>query len=893
MPSPLLTTKLFIPIIRPGIVARPELVHKLDAGMKRKLILVSAPAGYGKTTLLAEWIDQQSLRIGWVSLDAQDNDLKRFFSYIIASLRTIDIPIHENTLVSLKDPIPESVSGFLSQLINQISDSPESVYLVLDDYHRITNPAIHQSLSFLLKNLPQNMHLIIATRSDPLLQLAKLRAQGELCEIRVDDLRFTIEETVQYLNQRMRLGLSQSDITTLTKKTEGWIVGLQLASISLQRDPDKHQFVLSFAGDNRYIADYLFDEAFNRQQGEIQSFLLRTSVFERFNAQLCDAVTGQDNSQTILAELERANLFLVPLDSQRNWYRYHHLFGELLYNRLQRSNPESILTLNQQASIWFEEHNLLADSIKHALAANDTERIAQLAEGMAIHKMDAEELVTLLTWINRQPENILREYPWLLLARTWADINTGKYDRAETGFSEIEDILSSQIYPDKLAIRIRGHLAAIRSYLAEHRSEGPETMIQFAEDALELLNERDILLRSFVAIRWAIGLSLQGEYSRAIQALYETGNTCKLAGEGQLAVNAFSEMAEVQILIGKLNQAHIDMLEVKDYAEMLAQADGRWLPSMGLLYRDLSNIKYELNELEEAEKYARQSVEICKQCGENEALFLSLCLLGKIKFGKREYDKFEIFFDQGLQIANKILPEDYLPLKHIKNHYLLLQGKIEETEEIAHECGLKISDQFNLRRRLEYQNFARLLAAKGEYEQALQVVNNVLEVIEQVGAKGYFLRAKILQAKIFHWLNQPLEAQKALEESLALASQEGYVRAYIDEGEVVAKMLYQAAQKGIYPDYCKKLLNDFPEEIPAKLDHLESSRSVVEPLSPREMDVLLFISRGYSNKEIAKELIVSLSTVKSHARNIFGKLGVKNRTEAVAKARMFGLLPED
>ena len=894
MSFPILTTKLFVPTHRPGVVARPQLINKLDEGKESKLILISAPAGYGKSTLLADWISQrEEVKVGWVSLDSEDNDLRRFFSYLIASLRNIDIPIKEGAIANLKDQHPDEISKLLSQVINQLSDFSGSAFLVLDDYHRITNPDIHQAVTYLLEKLSHNMHLVIATRSDPLLRLAKLRAQGALCEIRADDLRFNFEEAIQYFNEHMGLALSQPDIAALTHKTEGWIVGLQLAGISLQKQADKHQFVQSFAGDDRYIADYLFDEAFNRQPDHIQSFLLHTSLLDRFNAPLCEAVTLSGNSQMVLAELEHANLFLVPLDNQRNWYRYHHLFRDLLQNRLRHTQPKMVLALNKKASIWFEENSLLADSISHALAANDIERVVQLTEDMAIYKMDAGELGALLTWLDQQPDEVLIKYPWLLVARAWGDVNIGKFDWAMASITELQEMISLNPYSQALITRIQGHLAAIRSYLAEQRSSDPETAIKEAENALSLLDDKDVHLRSFVSIRWANCLSWQGDFTRAIQVLREAGNASKLAQEGQLAVDALSEMAVLQTLIGQLNQANKDILETRDYAEMLSLKDGRWLPSMGGLYRHLTNIKYERNELEEALKSARQAVEICQHFGENEALCFAFCILGKVHFGLREFSKFDRFFDQGTQIANQIHPGGLLSLNNIRNNFRLLQGKTEDTEAFVHERGLKSSDQFDFTQRLEYQNFARLLAAHGEYDQALQVIDSVIKVTEESGANGFLIKAKIIQAKIFHWIQQPENTLNALEESLALASPEGYVRTFLDEGEVIPQLLYQSEQKGIYPEYCKRLLDEFSLEYPATQDRSSKSGDKVDPLSERELEVLQRISLGLSNQEIAQELIVSLSTVKSHARNIFSKLGVKNRTEAVAKARLFGLLLED
>jgi len=887
----ILNTKLFIPTLRKGIVSRSKLIQKLEAGRISKLTLVSAPAGYGKTTLLAEWIKQEGLLACWVSLDPQDNDLKRFFSYLNASLNTIGIEVPGDIPGNGKEPSAASISEFVLPLINQVSISSRDVYLVLDDYHRITNPDIHGAISYLLENLPDNVHLLIATRSDPPLRLAKLRAQGELCEIRVDDLRFTAPEAVQFLNQNMELDLTLEDIAILTEKTEGWIAGLQLAGLSLLKDPDKHKFVVAFAGDDRYIADFLLDEALNRQPKEIQTFLLETSLLDRFCAPLCNAVTGRNDSQAVLLELDQANLFLVALDNQRQWYRYHHLFGDLLQSRLKNLKSASLAELHHRASHWFEDNHLLADSVNHALAANEIERIVHLTEELAIYKMDAGELNVLFAWLDRQPETVYLQNPWLLVARTWFFFNKGEYDDVEIRLAEIEKVLSAQSYPQKLTARIQGHTAAIQAYLAEIRDE-PAIAITCAEHALEILTEKDVQLRSFVAIRWANAAAWIGDYLNAIHALEEAGKASKLAGDGQLAVSALSEKATLQMIIGQLNQAVEGIFEIKEYAETLAQKDGRRLPAMGQLYRQLSNILIERNRIAEAEYYIQEAVQICRNWGEKEALFSALTVLAKVHFINGEYEKFEDASDQSIEIAAQVSPYVLFYATEMKHRFLLRQGRLQEVEAWSQEREPIEISEYSHNHRLAYQNTAHLLVAQGKYAEALEIVESLLRIVGEVGAKTYLIRFKVLQAKIYHLMNQPSEALSVLEETLAIASPEGYVRSILDEGEIVPQLLYQASEKGIFPEYCSQLLDEFSKEIPSQTDRSARTEGLVEPLSGREIEVLALIAKGYSNQEIAQELFLSLYTVKSHARNIFSKLCVKNRTEAVAKARFFGVLPQ-
>jgi len=887
----ILATKLYIPTPGPNRVSRPRLLEHLQLGSNNKLILISAPAGYGKTTLLSEWIYQGEIPFGWLSLDQHDNDLERFLAYFITSLQSIHIEVDEQIL-NLVESQPDPFIPVLTPIINQISHTDRHFALVLDDYHLIHNREIHGALIYLIDNLPQKMRLVIATRTDPPLRLAQLRARAELCEIRSEDLRFTTEEATRFLNQNMKLGLMPADAATLTQKTEGWITGLQLAAISLQKHPDKQRFVTVFAGDDRYIADYLLDEALSRQPTHIQTFLLQTSILDRLNASLCAAVTGRKDSQSILVEIEHANLFLVPLDNQRNWYRYHHLFADLLKIRLQQTQVDEVVNLHLKASNWYEKNALLPDAINHALAANEIERIVQLTEEMAVDKMDSGELKTLMAWLDGLPETTFRHHPWLVVARTWALFNTGEYEAVEVNLAEVETILGKERLSQELATRIRGHLAAIRAYLAELREDAASTMQQ-AEHALALLPDKDIKLRSFVAIRWGNCLAWYGEHDNAIAAYKEAGEAGKLAGDGQLAITALSEMAAVQMVTGKLRLAVESITDIKNYAEMLAKKDGRKLPAMGKLYWHLSHIQHERNKLSESRYYAREAVNICQQWGEKEALVYSLLSLVRTYVAQGETEKADQTIRQAMHIAGQISPKALEKFRNWLVYYRLQQGKTEEAELWARDYDLRVEKRYSYDRLFSVQNMARLLFAKGNYSEALGIVTALLKLVAEVGAKLYTIKFSVLQAKTFQALNQPDEAMDAMEVALSLASVEGNVRSLLDEGEPVARLLYAAAQKGICPDYCQVLLDEFSKQTSGVVDASGRSGDLVEPLSDRELEVLRLISQGLTNHQIAQQLILSLHTVKSHARNIFGKLGVKNRTEAVSRARLLNLLTQD
>jgi LuxR family maltose regulon positive regulatory protein len=866
-------------------------MEQLQRGSNKKLTLISAPAGYGKTTLLGEWIHHEEIPFAWLSLDQHDNDLTRFLVYLVASLRSILIEMDGQIL----KPNEISANPFISTLtaiINQISLSSQHFALVLDDYHLIHEHEIHNALVYLIENLPQTMHLVIATRTDPPLRLAQLRARAEMCEIRSEDLRFTPEEAGRFLNQIMKLDLTPADTTKLTEKTEGWIAGLQLAAISLKKHPDKQYFVSAFAGDDRYIADYLLDEALNRQPPHIQSFLLQTSILDRLNPSLCAAVTNRKDSQSILLDIEQANLFLLPLDNQRNWYRYHQLFADLLKVRLHQTGIDDVLDLHTRASIWYEQHDLLPDSIHHALAANQIERIVQLTEEMAVDKMESSELKALVAWLDGLPETTFLQHPWLLVARAWALFSTGEYEAVEVNLSEIDTILGTEDFSQELAARIRGHLAAIRTYLAELREDAATTMQQ-AEYALTFLPDKDIKLRSFVAIRRANCLAWYGHHDKAIAAFKEAGEAGKLAGDGQLAMTALSELAAVQMVSGKLHQAVETIMDLKNYAEMLTHKDGRRLPAMGKLYWHLSHILHELNKLDESRYYATEAVQICRQWGEKEALVYSLFALVRAYVAHGEFDLADHTINRAMNIADQISPVAAEKFRNWVVYYQLMMGKTDSTKSWSQNIELKVEEPYSYDRIFSIQNIARLLIMKGNFSEGLRIVNALLRLVEDFGVKYYYIKFNILRAKILQALNQPDEAMVSMENALSLASAQGYLRAILDEGESAARLLYSAAQKGIFPEYCQKLLDEFSKQMTVVPRPSGKSDILVEPLSERELEVLQLISQGLTNQQIAQYMVLSLHTIKSHARNIYSKLGVKNRTEAVTRARLLNLLNQD
>ena len=889
MTTQIISTKLYVPTPRLDLVSRPRLLDRLEKGAAGKLTLITAQAGFGKTTLLAEWIARRNQPVCWLSLDEGDNDLQRFLEYFLAALRKVKRDLGEPVLLALRSQKARQPEELLAWLINEISASAESFILILDDYHTITEPEIQQALLFLLDHLPAQMHLIISSRSDPPWPLAKLRVHGDLLEIRSQEMRFSLDEAATFLNERMGLALSTQDIATLEKRTEGWIVGLQLAALSMHPRPDRQAFIQAFAGSHRYVMDYLVEEVLSQQRPEIQEFLLKTSILSRFSASLCDALLGRRGSQNVFTELERKNLFLIPLDEERRWYRYHHLFADLLRHHLEQKFDREVLDLHRKASLWFEQHGLFADALNHALASKDIERVVQLTEQLTVYQLDHGELKILLAWFETLPEPTLERYPWLLVTRTWALFNLGKYEAVEDNLDQIASVLSTQRLPSDLENRVRGHAVALRSYLAELRDD-PRSAARQAEAALAWLPEQDIQLRAFVAIRWANCLAWLGDLERSIPIYREAGESCKRVGESQLALTALSEMAVIQMAAGKLRQAVGSITEITRYAEELARRDGRKLPAMGILYRHLSNIQHERNQLAEADHAIKEAIHICKEWGEKEALFAALLASTRVQFSQGDFRQLAQSFQQINQIASQISAEYNARSQTWRVRYQLLTGKLAEAEKWVQELDLKAGDVLDYERREDYENFARFLFLRGDHSRALEVLENLLKTVNRAGAGMYAIQYRVMQAIFLTRTGRGEEALAAMREALTLAHVEGYVRSILDEGEPVGELLRTAISKGIEVAYASHLLQIFQDQsISSAAQGMQAAR-LVDPLSQRELEVLRLLVTDLSAPEIAGTLFISASTVRSHIKQIYSKLDAHSRFEAVSKARELNLL---
>jgi LuxR family maltose regulon positive regulatory protein len=905
MSTPLLETKLFIPPVRPDLVSRPRLIERLNEGlhMGRKLTLISAPAGFGKTTLLSEWAAECGQPVAWLSLYEGDNDPTCFWTYVIAALQTIpalrEAGVGEAVLAALQSSQPLPTESVLTALINEIAASPNRFILILDDYHLITAQPIHDALSFLLDHLPhplRGMHLAVATRADPSLPTARLRGRGQLTELRFTDLRFTSEEATEFLNQAVHLDLSTEDVVALASRTEGWIAGLLMAAAAMRGRTDVTRFIQAFTGSDRYILDYLIEEVFNRQTELVQTFLLHTSILERLTGPLCDAVVGKIEdwgseigaptqyrvqSRTILEYLESSNLLIVPLDNERQWYRYHRLFADLLRSRLQREHGSLVPTLHRRASAWYEQNGLMAPAIEHALSAEDFERAASLIERVAEKTLMRSEVATFLRWVERLPDERVRVRPSLCAFHAWALLLSGcSLDIVE---SRLQDADSSG-NADKTA--------PLRALIAVYQGQ-----MSLAEElsrlALERLSEDDLFLRSVAA--WVLGLSqlADGDLAVGSQVLGEVIKVSQQVGNVMITVTAISHLAKLKLRQGRLHEAKATYERALGLA---TDSQDRPLPIAGEALMGLGNLFREWNQLEMATRYLEEGIELTKRWGEALAMegYIGLARVRQAQ-GDADGARDAIQRAQQLAITTDATELDDLVVALEQARLWVAQGNIEAALRWVEAQGVQddttpfagfISSRL---RKYEHLVLVRVLIKQGRPGEALPLLDPLLTRMVQQGRIDLLIETQILKALAFQAQGDGDQALSVLEQALTNAEPGGFVRIFVDEGEPMAQMLYVAAARGIAPQYAGRLLAAFPtaEATPQR----ERPAEMVEPLSERELEVLQLIGEGFSNREIAQELTLSVNTVKVHTSNIYGKLGVNSRTQAVARARALGILP--
>ncbi len=875
MSEMLLNTKLFVPPLRPFLVPRPRLIETLNQGLAGKLTLISAPAGFGKTTLISSWIDALQTesdpphaRIAWLSLDENDSAPARFLSYVIAALQSVDAHIGQTALPMLQaSPLP--IPTVLTMLLNDIAAQPDPLLLVLDDYHVVDARPIDEALAFLLDHMPPQLHVVITTREDPNLPLARLRVRGLLTELRAADLRFSVSETAVFLQQVMGLVLTEAQIGALEERTEGWIAGLQMAGLSMRGQADVGGFIDSFTGSHRFVLDYLLEEVLHQQPDDVQAFLLKTAVLNQMTAPLCDALTGETNSQEILESLDRANLFLVPLDNERLWYRYHHLFGELLRQTAASSEQIDQRDLHIRASQWYEANGLELEAFQHAAAAGDVARATRLIEGGGVPLYFRREVEPVRLWLASLPEAEFEANPSLRV--TYASVlvlNARMESDIEGILQAAETALASDDADDRTA-DLLGQIAANRAMLAVLRNQ-TGTLLTQSQRALALLHPDNLPMRATAVWTMGYGHQVAGNRAAALDAYAETIAHCRQSGNLMLEIGATTSVGQIQ---ETQNQAHQAADTFQRVLELVG--DPPWGAACEACV-GLGRVYYQWNDLEAAERYGQRGLELAQQLGDVDTPASCGVLLAKVRLARGEITAALTALDEADAFVQQHNFE-HRPgeIAAVRIRALLRQGDLAAAARLAEQHDLPLSR-------------ARIQLAQDEPAAALATLEPVRRQAEAKAWVDEQLRVMLLQALAYESQGETAAALAALDRALTLAEPERHARLFIDEGTPMARLLRMAAAENSHAAYATTLLAGFgPEETAQEA----VDQSLIDPLSERELEVLALIVAGLKNREIADELVISLNTVLYHTKNIYGKLGVNKRALAIARAAELNLIP--
>lgn len=874
MTTPLINTKIGIPSIRSILVPRRQLIERLNAGIHGKLTLLSAPAGYGKTTLAAEWLGATQRATAWLSLDEGDNDPARFLRYFLTALQVVDKKAGRETRSLLQMLEPPSPDSLVMTLLNELSAISAPFVLALDDYQVIQTLSIHQMLNAIIERQPSQMHLVLITREDPPISLPRLRARGQVTEIRQANLRFTEKECAEFLENVAGLKISKSDIAALEHRTEGWAAGLQLAAIAMQSTlslrgrEDLPRFVQEFTGSNRYVLDYLVQEVFERQSKVVQDFLLKSSILDQLCASVCEAITEQPESQALIEALEHANLFIMPLDQSRTWYRYHRLFRDLLYNRLRTQDDSALKALHARASSWYEDHDLPSVAIQHALAGTDWGRVLLLLHKASSAMIKQGEIFTLLNWYNQLPDHWILGDAESCLEYGWTLLLAGQFDHAEVYLSYAERFASED--PS-----FTGQLLNAQAYLA--RAQGDlRRMVTLSQQALSILPKEDLDPRCIVSINLGIAYWYSGNMDAADHALVEVLETGRATGN--LIAISMAEVFQGMILAvrGKLREANDRFLAVVQQDDTTA-----FLRESAYFY--LSLLHYEWNHLEQSGKYLLEAIKIGELI-QNDELFIATRMMrarlhmasGNLAAAGEELDRAQQKADEG-QFSVPAMPR----LAAARVQYAIACNDLETASNwagrMAADCDWHSFYRFTNTIKALY------LLAKNKPREASNYLEGCFERASKDGWVFGMIAIRALQALV---AADPDTAFGFLKDALSWAQPEGYVRTFADLGKGMESLLVSAIRRQIVPDYAEKILAAMSE---SRQKPILGQLALIEPIHPRELEVLRLISAGLTNSQIAEKLVISTGTVKTHVHNICGKLETHNRTEAAARARELGL----
>jgi LuxR family maltose regulon positive regulatory protein len=907
----LLATKLHLPRTRPGFVARPRLADRLAEVRGGELVLVCAPAGFGKTALVADWARHSEQPVAWLSLDEADNDPARFWRHAVAALDRVHPGVAERVAGLLGPLPPRSWEALVTALVNELAGVAEEVALVVDDYHLIQAPAIHASVGFVLEHLPVSLRLVLASRADPPLPLARLRVSGQLTEVRAADLRFTLEEAAELLGAAIGPDLPLSAVAALETRTEGWAAGLQLAALSLRGHGDINGFVAGFSGSHRHVLDYLTEEVLARQPEPLRRFLLETSVLERLSGPLCDAVTGRTDSQGLLEQIERANLFLHPLDEARGWWRYHHLFADLLRVRLEQEQPERPAELHHKAAAWCDAHGLPDDAVRHALGAGNTVQAARLVERYVDELVLRGEGATLQRWLTALPAELVDSRPRLLLAQARMAFLAGDVDSVQGPLTAAErafaDAAEEPFEPSvgtaaSLSANIPATIALDRAFLAELRGD-PDATAAFASRALAQLGEGELMLASFGRWHLAVAEWLHGHLPEAERAFASITSEWSVS-EPTVAAWSSQHLGRIQIAQGRLRAA----LATYHRALELTAAPGRpTLPAAGIAHVGMAEVAYQRGELDSALRHATEGIALCRQLAYTPPVSLAtgLAVLAWIRQtqGDRAGALDAMREAERVELSPAVVGL-FNPVPALRVRLALAHGEVADAARWVKARGLAEEDAPSYPRECEYLVLARVLLAEQAPERALALLERCHALAAAQGRTGDVIELLALQALAYAAYGDEQRALAALDEALTLGAPEGYLSVFVDEGPPMAALLRkllsgrrreQVAGASAPRDYLTGLVTAFERLDLAVLPPARRGAVVVtgliEPLTAREVEVLELLAAGKPNRAIAEDLVVTLETVKKHVSHIFDKLGAANRTQAVTRARGLGLLP--
>lgn len=891
-PPTLLATKLQTPPARSSerLVSRPRLFAMLEKAFAHPLTLISAPAGYGKTTLVSEFIQPflsgpPPAQVGWLSLDADDNDAGDFLHYLLAALPARLTGAGQAALAGLQSPQPVSPKASLIALINDLNALPPNTlgWIVMDDYHTITTQPIHNALTYLLDHLPPQLRLVVITRAAPSsLPLARLRARGQLAELSANDLRFTADEAAQFLNQVMGLTLSADDVAALEQRTEGWVAGLQLAALSLQGRDDPTTFITALTGAHRHIADYLTSELYQRQSIDRQTFLLHTSILERFCAPVCQAVLGGldldapgmnplalADVQAVIESLERDNLLIQPLDVERHWWRYHSLLADMLRERLRQRWPQLEPALHARASAWFEQQGYFEEAVHHALQAGDVDAGARLVESQVPDLMKRDDFATLRRWLARLPDAVIWAHPRLCLAQIWVRLDFNQPEAATPYFERVTELLRAAPQPTLLAEALT--LQAIAEAMTNH----PEQALALAHQAQQLNLEGDALSRALLAYGLGAAYKMGNDGLRAEQCLREAGLAALAAGSIYLAVEALGNLGDLQVDLGRLPEAEQSLHRTLEQARTLTHVER---PASGWIYWDLARIHYEWNDLETAQREAEQSAHLCAQWGNSAMQTRALLLQAQIQEARQHWLAAKARLDEAEQVAQQAEAANLRRMVMRRRFALALaQSDLPLAEWLAETLQAQTPPPLPY-----FQAFvmARLCLAQGQPARALDYLKQSWQALEKTNLVIGRIQSLILESLARRAMGQREQALLPLERALTLARPGGFVRSFIEHGAPMQELLRRAAANTVAPDYVQTLL-------------ATAHTSSPEPglaLTQRERQILSLLATGLSNREMADQLVITEATLKRHVSNLYLKLGVHSRAQALARATDQGFL---